>query len=126
MLAAAAAAPPRKPPGLALEVRGPYGDARWRGKAPFSEGNLAQDSAVRVTGVAIRRGLWTDSIQLRYGRTWGPARGGSGGAGSNLTFDGVVEFVAEAWVSADTFMDTLVVSAVSLPWSSGPPCAALS
>ncbi len=73
---------------LQLHVRGPFGSSSFLGRDPFSDAESSQEGRLLVTGAVIRRGAWTDAIQLRYGGAWGRSRGGDGGSGTAVTFDG--------------------------------------
>lgn len=43
----------------------------------------------------------------RYGANWAPQRGGSGGGAAKIEFDGVTEYITEAYTSSSTYIDRL-------------------
>jgi hypothetical protein len=45
---------------------------------------------------------------VRYGSTWGARRGGSGGTEGFVEFDGITEYITEAYVWHGSYFDSLL------------------
>ncbi len=50
----------------------------------------------------------TTLVQVRYGSTWGAIRGGSGGTEGFVEFDGMREYITEAYVWHGDHFDSLL------------------
>jgi len=59
-------------------VDGPYGDDSASGITIWTDEDMFKAHG-HITAIQIRAGAWIDSIQARYGDTWGTVHGGSSG-----------------------------------------------
>ncbi|KAG2429074.1 hypothetical protein HXX76_011314 [Chlamydomonas incerta] len=95
--------PPRPPPpspcatgsARASLQQGPYGQGPSGALAAFDDG--AWSAAKPISEVTVMSGNWIDSIQVRYGDTWAPRRGGAGGGTKSSLVLSHSEFIV--WVS---------------------------
>ncbi|KAG2449970.1 hypothetical protein HYH02_000074 [Chlamydomonas schloesseri] len=60
--------------------QGPYGLGGSGATAAFDDGAWSSGGANPLSEITVMSGSWIDSIQVRYGDSWAPRRGGTGGS----------------------------------------------
>jgi hypothetical protein len=100
-LARVVAAPPAT---INVLRRGPYGlmdasDPANANYAMFNDTSASENGWVPMSGIQVRRGLWTNALMFKFGSTWTPMRGGPGGTlQPALEFSGTSEYITEVYV----------------------------